>query len=75
VIPIKPECRMNAICVLNNLPAMYIGSYNDLDYYILDGKAWSVHKNGMVERSDDDEETRDIVTLLCGEPEEPELCP
>jgi hypothetical protein len=39
----------------------YIGKVGLLDYYILDGRIWAIDDGEVVLRSDDDDETQQIL--------------
>jgi hypothetical protein len=64
MIPIKQDCEANARRMLHGKFSSWAGSFNDYDYYLCDGKLWSIHRNGHVFRCDDEEEKQEIMGVL-----------
>lgn len=65
MIIIKPECRENAIGMLQNHRA--IARTGSVLWFVVDGKTWAWMLDGIVARCDNPEESEDLrkaVTLI-----------
>ncbi len=64
MIPVKPDCRENAIGMLRSRANYFRGWVGDVRYYVVDGVAWSHTLAGAVARAETPEETDSTVAMV-----------